>query len=142
MPEKLQTRAALTLAASIALAGCVGFAASNAWAADPRDVSVAFGNTVLATYPDGKHQRIWIHADGTYDGGGRRGGPSSGRWSLKGEKVCLKQSRPFPAPISYCTRLPDQGDIGASWAGRDISGVPITLRLVPGIERPKAGAGS
>lgn len=142
MLQQIQTRAALKLAAKIAFAGWAGFAGLNAQAADLRDVAAAFGNTVLATYPDGKNQRIWMKADGTYEGIGRRGTASSGKWSLKDDKVCLKQSRPFPAPISYCTKFPDDGDVGATWIGRDISGTPITLKLVPGIDRPKAGAGS
>lgn len=142
MSHQTQTRTSLMLATRIALAGWASFAALNAQAADSRDVAAAFGNTVLATYSDGKHQRIWIKPDGTYEGVGRRGGASSGKWSVRDDKVCLRQSRPFPAPISYCTRFPEQGGVGATWTGRDISGAPITLRLVPGIERPLAGPGS
>jgi hypothetical protein len=143
MPMKPQSRtAAVKLAAKIALAGWVSFSAMNAQAADLRDVAAAFGNTVLATYPDGRNQHIWMKPDGTYEGIGRRGTPSSGKWSLKDDKVCLKQSRPFPAPMSYCTKFPDKGDVGATWTGKDIAGTPITLKLVPGIERPKGATGS
>lgn len=130
------------LLARVALGGWVALSALNAQAANFQNVAAAFGNTVLATYPDGKHQRIWLRPDGSYEAVGRRGKPSSGKWSLKGEKVCLKQSRPFPAPISYCTHFPDQGDVGVTWTGKDLSGVPIELRLVKGIQKPLNGAGS
>ena len=143
MPLKPQSRGSVVkFAAGIVLAGWASFAAMNAHAADLQAVAAAFGNTVLATYPDGRHQRIWLNPDGTYEGIGRRGTPSSGKWSLKDDKVCLKQAKPFPAPINYCTSFPDKGDIGATWTGHDVSGTPITLKLLPGIERPKAGAGS
>jgi hypothetical protein len=115
-------------AASLALA-----LAAPAHAGALESVTAAFGNTILATYPDGRNQRIWLHADGRYDAIGRRGKPSSGRWDLKGERVCLKQSKPFPAPISYCTNFPKTGGIGATWTSKDIAGVPIQLTLVEGL---------
>ena len=92
------------LALRLILGAYVAFSALNAQAAPsappsaspPDRVSAAFGNTVLTTYPDGRHQRIWLHEDGTWDGVSRRGHQTAGRWSLKGEKVCLRQSRPVP----------------------------------------------
>jgi hypothetical protein len=129
-----EPQAAVKLAARLALAAWIGFSAMNAQAADPNDVAASFGNTVLVTYPDGRSQRIWMQSDGTYDGIGRRGTPSSGKWSIKDDKVCLKQSKPFPAPINYCTKFPEKSAVGVTWTGRDISGTPITLKLVKGIE--------
>ena len=110
--------------------------------ADPHGVSVAFGNTVKAQYPDGRYQRLYLHADGAWEAVGRRGYWSSGKWSLKGEKVCLKQAKPFPAPFKYCTDFPSGGGLGAIWTSRDMSGEPIRLTVVRGIERPQGGAGS
>jgi hypothetical protein len=107
-----------------------------------RGVAAAFGNTVKAQYPDGRFQRLWIRADGAWDAVGRRGKWSSGRWTQKGAKVCLKQSKPFPAPFKYCTDFPTGGGIGAVWTSRDMSGEPIRLTVVHGIERPPHGAGS
>jgi hypothetical protein len=98
-------------------------------------VTAAFGNTILATYPDGRNQRIWLQADGRYEAIGRRGKPSSGRWSMKDERVCLKQSKPFPAPISYCTDFPKNSGVGVTWTSKDISGVPIRLTLLEGLGR-------
>lgn len=103
---------------------------------EPRGVAAAFGNTVKALYPDGKHQRIWLRADGTWDAVGRRGKATSGNWTVKGEKVCLRQSRPIPIPISYCTEFPSNGGVGAVWTGKDMKGEPIRITLVKGIERP------
>jgi hypothetical protein len=110
--------------------------AANAPAPEPRGVAAAFGNTIKAVYEDGKFQRIWIRADGTWEAIGRRGKWSSGKWSQKGEKVCLRQTKPFPAPFSYCTRFPPDGGLGAVWASKDMTGQPIQLTLVKGIERP------
>lgn len=128
------------------LAAWAAFSGLNAQAATPPaaepPVAAAFGNTVVATYPDGRLQRIWLRADGTYDAVGRRGKPSSGKWTLKADKVCLKQSSPFRAPISYCTPFPAGEGVGATWTGKDISGTPIKLKLVKGIQRPPSGAGS
>ncbi|MBL8773509.1 MAG: hypothetical protein JNK30_19145, partial [Phenylobacterium sp.] len=96
----------------------------------------AFGNTVKALYPDGRAQRLWFKADGTWEAIGRRGKWSAGKWSLKDDKVCLKQSKPFPAPFKYCTVFPAKGGPGVVWTSRDMNGEPIRLTLVKGIERP------
>jgi hypothetical protein len=129
--------------ARIGLAAWAAFSGLNAQAADlGSTVKSAFGNTVLATYPDGRLQRIWLKEDGSYEAIGRRGKPSLGSWTLKGEKVCLKQTKPFRAPLSYCTSFPSEGGIGATWTGKDISGTPIELKLVKGIQRPTGGAGT
>jgi hypothetical protein len=128
------------------LAPGVASAATNAPAGvaapDPHGVAAAFGNTIKAQYPDGRYQRLWLHADGAWEAVGRRGYWSSGKWSLKGDKVCLKQAKPFPAPFKYCTDFPSAGSLGAVWTSRDMSGEPIRLTVVRGIERPQGGAGS
>ena len=99
-------------------------------------VTVAFGNTVKALYADGKYQRLWFRADGSWEAVGRRGKRSSGRWSLQDQKVCLLQSRPFPAPFRYCTAFPASGALGVVWTSQDWQGEPIKLTIVKGIERP------
>lgn len=104
--------------------------------AEPHGLTVAFGNTVKALYADGKYQRIWFRADGGWEALGRRGSHTAGRWFLKGKRVCLQQSRPFPAPFRYCTEFPASGGFGAVWASRDWQGEPIRLSVVKGIERP------
>lgn len=134
-------RSFVKTATRAAPAACVllllGLNASAAPAPDrgPRGVPVAFGNTVKAVYPDGKHQRIWFNADGAWEAIGRRGKPSSGKWTQKGEKVCLRQVKPFPSPLKYCTHFPADGALGAVWTSRDMAGEPIRLTVVKGIER-------
>lgn len=103
---------------------------------EPRGVAAAFGNTVKALYPDGKHQHIWLKPDGTWEAIGRRRTSSSGKWTVKGEKVCLKQSKPIPIPIRYCTEFPSDGRVGAVWAGKAMTGEQIKLTVVRGIEAP------
>jgi len=109
-------------------------AADPAWA-DPTSVRAAFGNTVVSTYPDGRTGLLWMKSDGTYTAVGRRRTPSSGTWSVKGDKVCLKQKKPRVAPISYCTKFPN-GGVGASWAGRAVTGEKINIKLVRGVVAP------
>lgn len=113
---------------TLALAAPLPAAAQSA-AAKP-NVSAAFGNTVVSTYPDGRKGHLWINADGTYTATGRRKKPSSGVWTVKGAKICLKQKKPSPAPFSYCTTAPASGK---SWTAKAVTGERITVQVVPGV---------
>ena len=101
-------------------------------------VKPAFGNTVLSIYPDGRSQKIWMHPDGTWDGQSRRGTPLAGRWSVKDDKVCLKQSKPPTLPLAYCTVFPERTYVGVTWASKDMSGAPIQLKVVQGMAEAKS----
>ena len=90
----------------------------------------AFSNTIVSTYPDGRKAKLWLNRDGTYRAQGRRGKPSSGRWTLKGERICMKQSRPIPVG-SYCTGV-RRGGVGTSWSGKAVTGEPIRIQVVAG----------
>ena len=121
------TRVLLFAAASLALStASLPAAAQNVSLLEP-----AFSNTIVSTYPDGRTAKLWLNKDGTYRAQGRRGKPSSGRWTLKGERICLKQSRPVPGPFSYCTGV-KRGGVGTSWSGKAVTGEPIKIRLVAG----------
>ena len=124
---------ALKLGARLAVGACAAFAGLNAQAADMSSVAPAFGNTVVSSYPDGTSQKIWLHADGTWDGISRKNQKLSGRWTLHADKVCLRQTRPPSLPISYCTAVPAGSEPGVQWTGRDVVGRPITLSLVKGV---------
>jgi len=128
------------LALRLLLGGYVVFSALNAQAGEPtsagKNVAAAFGNTVITTYPDGRTQKIWLKEDGSFEGISRRGNHIAGAWTLKGEQVCLKQSRPIPIPISYCTDFPATGAPGVEWTSKDLRGTPIKLTLHKGIVRP------
>jgi hypothetical protein len=100
-------------------------------AASQSTVSPAFGNTIVSTYPDGRKAEMWLNPDGSYSGQGRRHDPSSGHWQVKGEKLCLKQSRPMPAPFSFCTPLPQEG-MQKAWTAKAPTGEPIRVTLVKG----------
>jgi hypothetical protein len=123
---------AVRLAARGALAGYAAFSAMNARAADLSAVALAFGNTVISTYPDGRTQKIWLHPDGSWDGLSRAGRPTAGRWTLKGHKVCMRQSRPPTLPISVCTPFPEHAEVGVQWDSHDVMGRPIRLTLEKG----------
>lgn len=100
-----------------------------ALAADASPLERAFGNTVVSSYPDGRTALLWLKKDGTYSAKGRRRTASSGSWSLKADKVCLKQAKPQAVPFRYCTELPS----GTSWKAKAVTGEPITLKIVKGI---------
>ncbi len=121
---------------SYAVACIAALTSSVALADEPRGLAAAFGNTIKALYPDGRTHRIWLQPDGGWEAVGRTGKTSSGRWTLKGEKVCLKQSRPIALPISYCAPFPVDGSVGAVWAGRDMSGESVRMTLVKGFDAP------
>lgn len=111
------------------LAAGIALAAAAMVAPIPAELGKAFGNTVVSTYPDGRTGLLWLKRDGIYDAKGRRRTPSSGTWSLKGGKVCLKQVKPMRAPISYCTPLPS----GSTWKAKAVTGEPITVKVVAGV---------
>ncbi len=93
--------------------------------------SAAFAGTIVSTYPDGRTARLWLHSDGAYTARGRRGDSSAGRWRIGAGRVCLRQSRPWPIPFSYCQPFVSIG-YGSTWSGRAPTGEAIRLTLVPG----------
>jgi hypothetical protein len=126
MPKvRMLIRTAVALAAS--------FTALNAQAEELSPVATAFGNTVLSIYPDGRSQKIWLHPNGEWDGLGRNNQPLAGRWTLRGDRVCMRQTRPPTLPLSYCTTFPADAHIGVMWTSRDITGTPIRLTVLKGM---------
>jgi hypothetical protein len=125
----------------LALAGALAtpVLAVHAQDAAARKVAPAFGNTVMSIYPDGRSQKIWMHPDGTWDGKSRRGNPLAGSWTVKGEKVCVRQSKPPTLPISFCIPFPAEPEVGVSWTSKDLTGTPIKLTIVKGMPEAKAG---
>jgi hypothetical protein len=121
-----------------ALALAVSFTALNAQASDLSRVAAAFGNTVMSIYPDGRSQKIWLHPDGSWDGLGRNNQPLAGVWTMKGDRVCLRQKKPPTLPFSYCTAFPDDPHIGITWTAKDFVGTPIKLTVVKGMPQPGA----
>lgn len=111
------------------------FAAVALATASPADalsgLEAAFANTVVSTYPDGRRARLWLKRDGAYTASGRRGKLSSGTWKLNSGKVCLRQRRPVPAPLVYCSAY-KAGGVGTRWSGRAVTGEPIRIELVAG----------
>lgn len=96
-------------------------------------LAAAFGNTVTTTYPDGRTQKIWLRADGTWTGLSRNRQPLAGSWSTKGDKVCMRQKKPPTLPFSYCTAFPADAHVGVAWSSKDFGGTSIRLRLDPGV---------
>ena len=106
-------------------------AAAPAVAGDLSGLEPAFDNTLVSTNPDGRTAKAWLNRDGTYRGQSRRGIAMAGKWSVKGEMVCFKQSRPFPAPVSWCTPM-QRGGVGTAWTAKAVTGEPIKVQLVKG----------
>lgn len=127
-------RAIVMIPAILAATGAGGATARAADAPDPQaqqSVQAMFGNTVVSMYPDGRSQKVWLHADGTWEGLSRKGKPLAGRWTMRADKVCLRQSKPPTLPISFCQVLPKDTD--ATLTSRDLTGQTIHLKLVKGI---------
>ena len=116
-------RVELCIAAAVLAAATTAHAA-----APPQELQQAFGNTIVSTYPDGRTAELWLEPSGDYKAMGRKRDPSSGHWKLAGDKLCLKQSRPFPAPFSFCTPLPS----GDSWTAKAVTGEALRVKLVKG----------
>ncbi|MEO7027406.1 MAG: hypothetical protein ABI056_07620 [Caulobacteraceae bacterium] len=109
----------------------IGAAGSGGSAvASPSIVTPAFGNTIVMTYPDGRTGELWLQSDGSFTGEGRRGDRSSGHWRLKGMELCLRQSRPFPAPFDFCSPVP--ASYRGAWLGKAWTGDPLRIVLMPG----------
>ena len=94
-------------------------------------VDEIIGNTILSIYPDGRTGELWLQADGSYTGEGRRGEPSSGHLSVSGAKLCLRQSKPLPIPLAFCAGVPADG-LRTGWTRKAITGETIRVRLVRG----------
>jgi hypothetical protein len=94
-------------------------------------VAATFGNTVFSMYPDGRSQKIWLHPDGTWEGKSRKGKDLSGKWTLKGDRVCLRQTKPPTLPLSFCQVMPKDPDV--TLTSRDLMGQTIHLKIVKGI---------
>jgi len=91
----------------------------------------AFGNTILSTYPDGRTAELWLRPDGGYTAEGRKGDPSSGKWSMKGDKLCLKQLKPSNSIISFC-QAANAGQLTSGYTTKAVSGETIQVKLVHG----------
>lgn len=124
----------------VVVSAMLALAAADATAAAANlasPVSPAFGNTILMIYPDRRVGELWLRVDGSYAGEGRRGDRTAGRWQVKTGRLCLKQSRPFPAPFSFCTPLP--ASYRGSWTAKAYTGEAVRVSIVPGhIDKPRA----
>jgi hypothetical protein len=123
MNRTLPLIAAATLTVSI-----LGVGAGSAPAA-PANVAAAFGNTIVSIDPDGRSRKIWLQPDGSWTGLSRRGLALAGKWTVKGDKVCLSQSKPRLFG-SLCQEFPTDPDTGIDT--KDPTGKSIHLKLVKG----------
>lgn len=91
----------------------------------------AFGNTLVSIYPDGRRAHLWLAPDGTYTGRGRTGGRSTGVWEVDDGEVCMRQRRPIPVPVRFCTPIV-RGGVGTRWTAKAVTGETITVELAAG----------
>ena len=116
------------------LAAVIALAVLAEPAAVPAPYAKVFAGALASTYADGRTARLWLSSDGTFEGEGRTKAKNSGRWTLEGAKLCMRQSRPFPIPFRYCTPLPSTG-LDAPWAAKSPRGEAVAVRYVAG-DRP------
>ena len=95
-------------------------------------LEAAFDNTIVSTYPSGRSARLWLNRDGSFTARGAKGAASSGVWSIKGGELCLKQRKPFPAPVTYCSPVPEDARVGAEWSAKSLKGEPLKNRIEVG----------
>jgi hypothetical protein len=124
----------LSLATLLCCASLPARAAVTNESTDPR-LRIAFGATILDTFPDGRTSEAWLQPDGTYTGEGRTHTKSYGRWFVAGPKVCFKQAHPFAFGFVYCTPIPNVRP-GEAWRARSPMGEDVTVRVVPGHFEP------
>jgi hypothetical protein len=111
-------------------AALLATSALSATAAEPKaNVAAAFGNTVVSVDPDGRSRKIWLQPDGSWTGKSRRGLALAGKWTVKGEKVCLSQSKPRLFG-SLCQVFPTDPKTGIET--KDPMGTTVHLKLVKG----------
>ena len=94
-------------------------------------LSVAFANTIVSTYPDGRTAKLWLEPGGVYTAEGRQHEPTNGRWRVENDKLCLKQTHPFAFGFVYCTMLSKFAE-GTVWTSKAVTGETIQIRLVRG----------
>ena len=120
----------MTRLMGLLLAACLAAPlAAHAANTPSANVEAAFGNTVLTVDPDGRSRKIWLQPDGTWTGISRRGLDLAGRWTVRGDKVCLSQSKPRLF-ASMCEKFPT--DLGAGIEAKDPTGKMVRLKLVKG----------
>ena len=120
---------AMTKPTALLLAAVLAAPLAAQAAAPAANVKAAFGNTVLTIDPDGRSRKIWLKPDGTWTGLSRRGLDLAGKWSVKGDNVCLKQSKPKLFG-SLCETFPTDPEVGLT--SKDPTGKTIQLKLVKG----------
>jgi hypothetical protein len=103
--------------------------AAPAAAAPSANVKAAFGNTLLTIDPDGRSRKIWLQPDGSWTGLSRRGLDLAGKWTAKGDQVCLTQSKPRLFG-SMCEKFPT--DPASGEQTKDPTGATVRLKLVKG----------
>ena len=91
----------------------------------PPSLQKAFTGTIVSTYPDGRIAKLWMKPSGEFTSEGRRHDRHTGRWSVKGDKVCFKRGL-----FGYCTQVPTSG----AFTTKAVTGETIRVRLEPGRE--------
>ena len=118
----------MRLGLALATAATLALTATTASA----DMSVAFGNTIVSRYSDGGWVKHYFDANGAYRADWSSGKRLTGRWSVRGDRVCLNEIRPrFLWIDSFCQDMID-ADIGDTWTSRDPLGRRVTNTLVRG----------
>lgn len=101
------------------------------------NMQARFGNTVVATNPDGSMTKFYYNADKTFTAKAEAGGKvlleTKGTWRQDGDKLCLTAETtlgPFEGGKERC--VPLMGDkVGDKWTspGKDAKGNDITINV-------------
>jgi hypothetical protein len=95
----------------------------------------SFGNTVLVTNDRGESTKFWMKADGTYTMAGPNGEAGTGKWTIRGDKVCSIPDVAAGAPpaAESCSDYQPNHKVGDKWTQSDPNGHVSTVEIVKGM---------
>ena len=115
-----------------ALAAAAVVAAVTATSAAADTWSGAYGNTIDATYTDGRTAKIYVEADHTYSIKLPNGTVLKGKWADADGQSCFTLTDPAPKPGDKPVCFPvKEYKLGDSFSGTDATGA-FTSTIHPG----------
>lgn len=119
-------RATSFFAAVLAASSLSGGASANE---DP--MAGTYGNVVVVTNAKGDVSKLWISQDGTYSYESAKGERRSGRWTRKGDQLCLTPNprEGAPTPKESCSEFKGSHRVGDTWKQKNALGEEVTVEI-------------
>lgn len=107
------------------------FTATLAFAADDPMAS-RYGNTVVVKGADGKDTKLHYNQDGTMTVIQPDGAKGTGKWSMKGDKLCVTPDAGPTAGKEQCNPFTAGKKVGDSWDQTLADGSKVKISIVAG----------